>query len=71
MVSSVNAFNMRLLIVLSDETANVAIFSCFLFPTTSFQLYDFLQLEAIRKQLLMLAFQLQPVLQRLLIEEQL
>ena len=28
-VSSVNAFHMRLLIVLSDETANIAIFSCF------------------------------------------
>ena len=29
MVSSVNAFEMRLLIVLRVETANIAIFSCF------------------------------------------
>ena len=29
MESSDNAFEMRLLIVLSDETANIAIFSCF------------------------------------------
>ena len=29
MVSPVNAFDMRILIVLSDQTANIAIFSCF------------------------------------------
>ena len=36
MESYENAFEMRLLIVLSDETANIAIFSCFLFSKKLF-----------------------------------
>ena len=40
MESSDNAFEMRLLIVLSAETAKIASFLVFLFSTTSFYLLD-------------------------------
>ena len=41
MESSDNAFEMRLLIVLNDETANIAIFSCFSIFKDSFLIAGF------------------------------
>ena len=41
MVSSDNAFDMRLQIALSDETANIAIFSCFYFFNDNFLIARF------------------------------